>query len=165
MIFKRLALTLAAVLAGIGGVAAVAQAQPTNQVITINPVAMIRAGSGGPSGNLCIYANTDFRPAYTGGGIYVFSTWNFRPGQCYRLGIDPTGFNWEDRVNSIWYNHVSGLQATFWRNSCYNTIVTRLLADGNWWNQQQSCVEIAAYWMGNCGASGISTFTIDVIRP
>lgn len=126
--------------------------------ITVYPVA-VQAATACPWGHLCIYPLPD-QSVGTSGHMYVFDAWYFSPGQCYTLGTDPLGFNWNDHVDSVWFNDYNYIAANFYKHGCTNTFVTTAKANLVPADAKQSCNEPYASWRGPCGASGVSAFTI-----
>lgn len=136
---KRITAILALVVAGaIGSVAVAAPAQAAD------------------TSYLYVYDASNFV-----GPNYIFSAEVMSNG-CYNFGIDPHGFNWNDKVDSITFDSwIDQTLVNFYTNSgCSGTVVTWVknqMYAGNWF---KACTQPASLWNGACGSSGISSMRI-----
>ena len=132
---KRIALILAAVVAGFLGAVAVtgpAHADPTC-----------------PFQDICWFDANNWQ-----GTKYVVDPSSFPANHCFNMGVDPnTGINWNDIVGSVWWNDIqdSHTYVEFYENvNCTGISITRAHAWVPTSDQMQSCVEAVNIWNGPC---------------
>jgi hypothetical protein len=140
-VLKRIILILTAAVVMVGLAAVPAQAAPSC-----------------PLEHMCIYEASNYQ-----GRSYVFNMLQFSGGQCVLLGTDPTGFNWNDHVNSVFYSDApwNDTQAQFRKDwPCVGTFVTFVQNSSSSSLSQHSCVQPKVQWDGPCGSSGITAFKV-----
>jgi hypothetical protein len=85
---------------------------------------------------------------------YVVNPSGLAANTCYNFGIDPTGFNWDKQVDSIWWNDIlypDGYVEIYSGWNCTGYAISRAGAWPPVDYQMQSCTEPAAEWNGPCG--------------
>lgn len=81
---------------------------------------------------------------------------------CYNIGTEPSGFDWNDKIDSVFYNdYWDFVQVQFFRNyGCTGLLVTQVRNDGTPYNTLRACTQPQVQWDGNCGNSLISAFRV-----
>jgi hypothetical protein len=127
---KKIAAVLALVLVGVLGASAPAQ-----------------AASGCPSGSICWYDRSDWT-----GHNYVVNPFVTPANTCFNMGVDPSGFNWDRMIDSVWWNaSLFPAYAEFYEGpSCSVRAVTRVYPYGFRADKMQSCTEPFEIWKGPC---------------
>lgn len=137
-VFKKIAVVLATVVAGIGGavmVSSPAQATPTC-----------------PFDMICWFDRSDWQTDATH-PKYVVNPSGLPAYTCFNMGVDPTGFNWNDAVDSVWWNDIlypTAYVEFYEGTNCTVSAITRAYAWSPVSDQMQSCTEPAAVWNGPC---------------
>lgn len=133
--FKRIALILAAVVAGaLGAVTISAPAQADSPCLN----------------RICWFDGENWN-----GNMYIVNPSSFPSGTCFNLGTDPnTGINWNNRPKSLMWNDILYPDSYVEFYDGLNCTVIAITRAGAWPPvdyQMQSCTEPAAEWNGPCG--------------
>jgi opacity protein-like surface antigen len=139
--FKRITLILATLVAG--AVGAVLVSSPAQAASCNYPY-------------MCTFDASNWQ-----GKNYVYDPQGMSAG-CRNFGVAPDGFNWDNKIDSVFYNDDwDDTGVTFYTGtSCTGTLVTYVSNDGTVGNQLRACPQPAAKWQGACGSSSVSSYYI-----